>query len=51
MSSLALMNIHYNHEVNLDRAVEISLTLNPRNIDFSSLVHVHVTHPVFHAFL
>ena len=29
LSSLALMNIHYNHEVNLDRAVEIFLLNTP----------------------
>ncbi|KAL5497565.1 hypothetical protein EMCRGX_G014061 [Ephydatia muelleri] len=38
LSSLALMNIHYNHEVNLDRAVEIFLTLHPRKIDLSNLM-------------
>ena len=39
LSSLALMNIHYNHEVNLDRAVEIFLfNIHPRKIDLSNLM-------------
>ena len=33
LSSLALMNIHYNHEVNLDRAVEIFLLNTPPKKD------------------
>ena len=38
LSSLALMNVHYGHAVNYDKAVDIFLKMHPRRIELSNLI-------------
>lgn len=38
LSSLALMHIHYSHEVNLDRDVDLFAEVHPRRLQFSSIL-------------
>ena len=38
LSSLALMNVHYGHAVNYDKAVDIFLKMRPRRIELSDLI-------------
>ena len=38
LSSLALMNIHYNHHVDYERVVKTFLNLHPRMIDVRNLI-------------